>query len=121
MRDARTRLQDIRFAIEQIEKYRARGRAAFDQDELIQVWMVHHLQIIGEATAQLGRSFHEAYPYAPWAQIVAMRNILVHQYAGVDLNEIWNAVEHDIPALREAVERLVHKLDSADASGRRDM
>lgn len=85
MRDARIRLQDILFAIEQIEKYRARGRAAFDGDELIQVWMVHHLQIIGEATAQLGRSFHEAYPYAPWAQIVAMRNILVHQYSGVDL------------------------------------
>lgn len=42
MRDARIRLQDILFAIEQIEKYRARGRAAFDGDELIQVWMVHH-------------------------------------------------------------------------------
>ncbi len=120
MRDARIRLQDILFAIEQIEKYRARGRAAFDRDELIQVWMVHHLQIIGEATAQLGRSFHEAYPYAPWAQIVAMRNILVHQYSGIDLNEIWNAVEHDIPALRQAVERLLQMLDSADLSERRD-
>ncbi len=120
MRDARARLQDILTAIEQIEKYRAHGRAAFDQDELIQVWMVHHLQIIGEATAQLGRDFHEAYPYASWAQIVAMRNILVHQYSGVDLNEIWNAVEHDVPALRQAVERLLHTLDSADTSERRE-
>ncbi len=120
MKSAKARLQDILSAIEQIEKYRARGRAAFDQDELIQIWMVHHLQIIGEAAAQLGRSFHETYPYAPWAQIVAMRNILVHQYSGVDLNEIWNAVENDIPELRQAIERLVRLLESADTSERRD-
>ncbi|MDW8214089.1 MAG: DUF86 domain-containing protein [Roseiflexaceae bacterium] len=119
MRDARIRLQDILFAIEQIEKYRAHGRTAFDQDELIQVWMVHHLQIIGEATAQLGRNFHETYPYAPWAQIVAMRNILVHQYSGVDLNEIWNAVERDVPALRQTVERLLQMLESNESSEQR--
>ncbi len=49
MRDDRERLLDILEAIERIEKYTARGRSVFDEDELIQTWVLHHLQIIGEA------------------------------------------------------------------------
>ena len=65
MRDPQERLRDILDAITRIERYAARGRDAFDQDELIQVWIVHHLQIIGEAAAQLGRKFHDAHPAVP--------------------------------------------------------
>jgi uncharacterized protein with HEPN domain len=82
MRDPKERLRAIIDAITRIECYAARGREAFEQDELIQVWIVHHLQIIGEAAAQLGRNFHDAHPEMPWPQIVAMRNILVHEYFG---------------------------------------
>ena len=49
MRDSRTRLMDLLEAIELIEWYAERGRSAFEGDELIQTWFVHHLQIIGEA------------------------------------------------------------------------
>ena len=107
MRDPQERLRDILDAIAGIERYAARGRNAFDQDELIQVWIVHHLQIIGEAAGQLGRDFHDAHPKVPWPQIVAMRNILVHEYFGVDLGEVWNAVERDLPAFKRAIEGLL--------------
>lgn len=53
MRDGNERLLDMLEAIEEIERYAVRGREAFLQDELVQVWMVHHLQIIGEAAARL--------------------------------------------------------------------
>ena len=53
MRDDRERLLDIQEAIERIEKYSARGREAFERDELIQTWVLHHLQIIGEAVRAL--------------------------------------------------------------------
>jgi uncharacterized protein with HEPN domain len=49
MRDDRQRLLDVQEAIEQIEKYTDQGRDAFDQNELIQTWVIHYLQIIGEA------------------------------------------------------------------------
>ena len=49
MRDDRERLLDILEAIERIERYAARGREAFENDELLQTWVVHHVQIIGEA------------------------------------------------------------------------
>ena len=85
MRDPKERLKDILDAIGRIERYVAKGRAAFEQDELIQVWILHHLQIIGEAASQLGRDFHAANPVLPWPEIIAMRNVLVHDYFGVDL------------------------------------
>ena len=49
MRSDRERLLDVIEAIERIEKYTAQGREAFERDELVQTWVVHHLQIIGEA------------------------------------------------------------------------
>lgn len=111
MRDPKERLRDILEAIARIERYASRGRAAFDKEELIQVWVIHHLQVIGEAAAQLDRDFHAAHPEVPWAQIVAMRNVLVHEYFGVDLNELWNIVERDLRAIKRPVERLLARLE----------
>ena len=94
-----------------IGRYTSRGREAFDREELIQVWVVHHLQIIGEAASRLGRDFHQAHPDVPWARIVAMRNVLVHEYFGIDLNELWNVAQRDLKAIQVAVERLLAELE----------
>jgi uncharacterized protein with HEPN domain len=106
MRDQRERLLDMLEAIERIERYAAKGRGEFEKDELIQTWMVHHLQIVGEAAAKLGREFHEQHPSIPWPQVVAMRNVLIHDYFGVDLEEVWRVVERDLPELRSKLEKL---------------
>ena len=62
MRDDAERLSDILEAIAQIEKHAGRGRDAFDQDEFVQVWMVHYLRIIGEAARALSEQFRQAHP-----------------------------------------------------------
>lgn len=111
MRDPKERLRDILDAIARIERHTTRGREVFEQDELIQVWVFHHIQIIGEAAANLGRDFHEAHPEVPWPQIVAMRNVLVHEYFGVDLGEVWKTVERDLPACKRAVKELLTRLE----------
>jgi len=110
MRDNRERLTDMLEAIEHIERYAIRGRQAFEDNELTQTWIVHHLQIIGEAAARLDRSFHDAYPDIPWAAIVAMRNILVHDYFGLDVEQVWSAVEQDLPRLKIALQALSNTL-----------
>jgi uncharacterized protein with HEPN domain len=107
MRDDAERLQDILEAIAQIEKYAARGLEAFERDELIQVWMVHHLQIIGEAVRSLSETLRQAHPEVPWAQIEAMRNILVHEYFDVDLEEVWVTVERDLPGLKDTAQHIL--------------
>lgn len=111
MRDSRERLVDILEAIERIERYAAKGRAAFEKDELLQIWMVHHLQIIGEAAVRLGREFHDRHPGVPWAQVIAMRNILVHEYFGVDLEGVWRAIERDLPGLKRDIMKIIKEME----------
>jgi uncharacterized protein with HEPN domain len=87
------------------------------QDELVQVWMVHHLQIIGEAAARLPPDLRSASPRVPWSQIIGLRNVLVHAYFRVDPDEVWAVVDRDIPALREEVVTLLSALTGTEGSG----
>ncbi len=76
MRDDGERLRDIEESIERIEKYSSKGKEAFQTSELIQNWIVRHLQIIGEATRSLSPTLREQHPEIPWSKIIGMRNIL---------------------------------------------
>lgn len=101
MRDDRERLLDIQEAIGRIEKYSVQGKEAFENEDLIQNWIVHHLQIIGEAAARLSENFRKNHPDIPWTEIIGMRNILVHDYFGIDTEIVWSVVEKDIPTLKK--------------------
>jgi len=104
VRDDNERLLDIIEAIERIEKYSAKGREALEDDELIQTWIVHHLEVLGEACRGLSHEFVEDHPEIPWSEIVGMRNILVHQYFGVDIDAVWSAVENNLPELKAQIQ-----------------
>lgn len=105
MRSDAERLKDILDAIEKIERHASKGREVFENDELIQVWTVHHLQIIGEASSKLSASVREQYPAIPWPEIVAMRNLIIHAYFGIDLGEIWATVINDLPQLKKGLSK----------------
>lgn len=113
MRNDRERLQDILEAIERIERYAPDGQQRFEQDELLQTWMVHHIQIIGEAARKLSDQVRKAHPEIPWPQIITMRNVLVHDYFGLDLQEVWMVVERDIPNLKPKIEAILRTIDEA--------
>jgi uncharacterized protein with HEPN domain len=100
MRDDRERLLDIIEAIERIEKVSVQGREYFYNDEMAQVWVIHHLQIIGEAVRGITSEFRTENPGIPWSDIIGMRNILIHHYFGIDRDAVWNVVERDLPALK---------------------
>jgi uncharacterized protein with HEPN domain len=112
MRSESERLLDILEAIERIEKYAVRGKAAFNADELIQNWMVHHIILIGEACRALPDDFQARYREVSWADIIAMRNILVHHYFGIDAEAVWSAVERDIPELKINIQAILRHLDT---------
>lgn len=92
MRNERERLLDILEAIERIEKYAEEGKDAFEADELIQTWIVHHITSIGEACRGLSNEFQANHANVPWADIIGMRNILVHHYFGIDTDAVWSVV-----------------------------
>lgn len=107
MRDDRERLLDIQEAVERIEKYAVRGREAFEQDELIQTWVLHHLQIIGEAVRALSAEFTQKHSEVTWKQIIGMRNILVHNYFSLDAAIVWAVIENDLPVLKQQINELL--------------
>ena len=111
MRDDRERLRDMLEAVERIEKYVARGRPAFDQDELIQNWMVQNLQVIGEAARALSPAVRDRHPEMAWSDIIGMRTVLVHHYFEIDVEIVWSAVTNDIPILKRKVQTILDILD----------
>lgn len=117
MRDDRERLLDILEAIERINRYAVRGRAAFESDELIQAWMVQQLLIVGEAASRVSESTCALAPGVPWRQIVALRNRLVHVYFSTDLDLVWSVIERDVTPLRKEVERVLELLGPSNPPG----
>jgi len=107
MRDDRLRLRDMAESIKKIEKYTSSGKPAFEQDELVQVWVVHYLQILGEAARGVSEEFQQKYPQIPWGKIIGFRNILVHHYFAVNTDEIWAVVEVNIPPVKQELERIL--------------
>lgn len=110
MRSDAERLRDILDAIEQTRKYSAQGRDAFERDELIQVWIVHHLARLGEAVARLSPGLQRQHD-APWKEIIGMRNILVHEYFRIDPEAVWTVVEHHLPSLERQVRTILAELE----------
>ena len=68
--------------------------------------MVHQIQVIGEAARGLSEDLRAAHPEIPWSDVIAMRNILVHEYFGIDLREVWDTATNDIPLLRTQIRRI---------------
>jgi len=111
----RERLQDILEAIQKIEQYAQEGKIRFEQDELIQTWTLYHLQIIGEAAGRLSDEIRNRNKDIPWPQIISLRNIIVHNYFGIDLEEIWATVERDVPVLLEQIKTIERDIDSFES------
>ncbi|MDD5144285.1 DUF86 domain-containing protein [Methanoregula sp.] len=107
MRDDPGRVLDILEAIDRIDKGAVKGKDFFYHDEMTQVWVIHHLQIIGEAVKGISPEFRMAHPDIPWSEIIGMRNILVHHYFGIDRDAVWKVVEHDLPVLKKQFSRPV--------------
>lgn len=65
--------------------------------------VVRALQLVGQAARNVSEETRLAHPGIPWREIIGMRNVVVHDYADVDLSLVWKTVRHDLPPL---VERL---------------
>lgn len=111
MRDPNERLRDILEASAAIARYHSRGKAAFEQDELLQNWFVRHLQIIGEAARALPEEVRALAPGVPWLKVIGMRNVLVHGYFDIDTEIVWETATRDLRALQPAIEELLRKLE----------
>jgi uncharacterized protein with HEPN domain len=107
-------LNHILESISAIEQYTTGDEASFRAAPMMQDAVMRQLEIIGEAAKRLSGAVRARRSDVPWRQITGMRDVLIHDYMGVDLNEVWGVVTRDLPPLKSAVEDLLANLPESD-------
>lgn len=107
-KDPKIFLQHIKESIEQLVAYTSNlSQKEFYSSTLIQDAVARRLEIIGEATKNLPESFKRRHPEIPWKKISGLRDVLIHEYFGVDLKLLWNIIEKDLKTLKKQIETLL--------------
>jgi uncharacterized protein with HEPN domain len=88
-------------AIAKIESYASVKKTVFMNTSHWQDAIIRNLEILGEAAKQISKPLKTEFPDIPWRNIAGLRDVLIHDYMGVDLESVWNVVEKDLPTLKK--------------------
>jgi uncharacterized protein with HEPN domain len=111
-RDFRVYLEDVLGAIGKIRRYtKGLSRPAFARDEKTLDAVVRNLEVIGEAVKQLPAELRAREPSVDWQKIGGLRDVLIHQYFGIDVDILWDVIQNKLPALEVSVSALLHEPD----------
>ncbi|MEJ2690906.1 MAG: DUF86 domain-containing protein [Deltaproteobacteria bacterium] len=110
MKDDRLYLVHISECIERINRFVSSGKESFMTSDLIQGAVLRNLQVMAESTQRLSDSLKAKKPEGAWSKIAGFRNVLVHDYLDIDLEEVWDIVELDLPMLKRQVDELLEEL-----------
>lgn len=109
-RDSRVYLEDILEATRKITSYTANlSKAAFLEDEKTFDAVVRNLEVIGEAVKKLPEDFRAQHPSLEWKKMAGLRDILIHEYFGLDSEIVWDIVKNKVPPLNQAVRAMVNQ------------
>jgi uncharacterized protein with HEPN domain len=101
-------LDDILSAIADIEEFtRGMHYDTFAKDKETANAVIRSLEVLGEATKRIPASFRQKYPDIPWSKMAGMRDVLIHDYMGVDLKTVWKVTQGRLPELRLSLEKLI--------------
>ncbi len=103
--------QHILDAIAKAETYiQGIDEVTFNQNALIQDGVIRQIEIIGEATKRLSSELRTQYAHLPWDDMAGMRDKLIHDYFGVDIEKVWLTAKDDLPALKSEVVKILEAL-----------
>ena len=78
--------------------------------------VIRQLEIVGEATKRLSEDLRLRYPEVPWRRIAGLRDVLIHDYMGVDLEAVWQVTQKNVPQLKAQIREILLKLDRAECN-----
>jgi len=107
MKDNRVYLQHILECIRRIEENTRDGKDQFLSSHTLQDAVLRNLQTLAESTQRLPENTKADYPDVEWHRIAAFRNVLVHDYLGIDTERVWEIVRQDIPGLKKTVSQML--------------
>ena len=107
MKDDNLYLIHISECLTRIQEYTAAGKDHFMADTKTQDAVLRNLQTLAESTQRLSDELKAAHPDVDWRGIAGFRNILVHNYLGINLIRVWEIVEHDVPDLKRKIETIL--------------
>jgi len=79
----------------------------FKVTRLLQDGTIRQIEIIGEAVRHISKDLRRAYPKIPWQDVAGMRDKLIHDYFGIDLEKVWDTTQEDLPALKQQVQEIL--------------
>ncbi len=103
-------LRDILDAIDKIEKYTSSvDFEMFSKNPMMIDAVLMNIAIIGEAAKKVPDEIKESYPEIPWKEISGMRDRIIHDYFGIDIEIVWQTVIKDIPYLKNTIKQIYKK------------
>ncbi|MGQ3684769.1 MAG: HepT-like ribonuclease domain-containing protein [Candidatus Loosdrechtia sp.] len=109
-KDPRIYLAHILECAEKIERYIKGGEKAFFTDTIIQDAVIRNFEVIGEAVKRIPADLRQQYPDVPWDLMAGFRDVLIHNYEGVDLKRVWKIAKHDLPPVKKVVSAILPPL-----------
>lgn len=107
----RARLQHIQDAILEIVSYTNNiSFEDFKSNSMALFASVKQLEIIGEAANNITEHFKKLYNEIEWRKIIGLRNLLVHEYFGIDETVVWGIIKKDLPKLQEEVKQILKQI-----------
>lgn len=107
MKEPLVYVQHIRERLAQVNEWADLGQERFDHDEMVRGAIYHSLMLAGEAAKRVSEDFRSQHPAIPWRELAGLRDILIHQYDGVDDGRVWEELRGRLPGILSSLDAIL--------------